>query len=197
MSANAVEREARGLGWTLPMAAETIATFSLSGWILVADATAFRDGETQFVASVGLVAVIIAWVILAAFGRAKHARWLKWSLIVPACIALTALLTWCDAAGRVGWAVSHSAMAEAAANCERPEALPSGRPLVGIKVGIYSFHSIDRDAQGICWFRLLRNYPVVKSGFAFVPDNVAREQLSEYSEYVPLEGGWYYYQSLG
>ncbi len=166
-------------------------------WVLWADATAFEDIETRFSAGIAVTIPAVSWVVLIAIALLRYRNWLKPSLLVPICVVSTLALTMCDIPGRVGWELSQSEMDKYTDDCRTISTSTTGSEYVGKRVGAYTFHRIDRQAGGGCDFQLLRDYPVVRSGFLYRPHGENLDGIHGHTYYAPLGSRWYYYRWIG
>lgn len=194
VSVNSVPRPPVSSLWKVAMVVTATLTLGCCLWVLWADVTAFEDVETLFSAGVALVIPLVAWLVLAPVGLMRYAGWWRVGLLVPLFVASTLALTWFDVPGRIGWAASRGAMDRAAEVCNSLNTSTSGSSYYGEKIGVYQFHRIERESDGKCRFHLLRDYPVVRSGFLYVPNGGRFNGLHGHTYYVPLGGYWHYYQ---
>ncbi|MFI6222332.1 hypothetical protein ACIBEH_17390 [Nocardia salmonicida] len=154
--------------------------------------TAFEDLQTQFSAGIAGAMPLVAWSVSALVGHMRYPGWWRLGLLVPLFIAITLVSTWFDVPGRVGWVMSRGEMERAAADCRTR--ITSSSSYRSEKVGAYQFYDIDRQPDGGCLFRLARDYPMVRSGFLYLPNGERRNGVHGHTYYVPLGGGWYYHR---
>ncbi|MEU4710539.1 hypothetical protein AB0G00_29340 [Nocardia salmonicida] len=174
------------------MVATTTLVFGTCAWVVWADVTAFEDLQTQFSAGIAGAMPLMAWSVSALVGHMRYPGWWRLGLLVPLFIAITLVSTWFDVPGRVGWVMSRGEMERAAADCRTR--ITSSSSYHSEKVGAYQFYDIDRQPDGGCLFRLARDYPVVRSGFLYLPNGERRNGVHGHTYYVPLGGGWYYHR---
>jgi hypothetical protein len=179
------------------MAVTATLTLGCCLWLLGADLTAFDDIEVVIPVGLALVLPVLAWLALALVGHMKYTGWRRLGLLVPIFIAATVALTWAEVPGRIGWVMSRGALDRAAAACEPFETSSSGTSYNGKRIGVYEFHRIERKHNGECNFRLLRDYPGVRSGFVYIPNGERPDGIRAHTYYEPLGGPWYYYRWIG
>ncbi|MFD4430474.1 hypothetical protein [Nocardia sp. NPDC058497] len=194
MSATPVPRQPVPLWWTSIMVVSAGSTLGCCLWALWADVTAFDDVETTFWAGIAAALPVAVWTVAALVGLVRYTRWWRLGLLVPVFVSSTLALTWSDVPGRIGWLISRDAMDRAAAVCDSVEPTSSGTSYAGKRIGVYDFHSISRLSQGGCHFRLRRNYPVVRTGFDYLPAGERRNGIDGHTYYVHLGGSWHFYQ---
>ncbi|MFD3596252.1 hypothetical protein ACFWU5_26325 [Nocardia sp. NPDC058640] len=138
---------------------------------------------------------MLGWVVLAVVGYRRYPRWWwRWGLVVPLFVAVTVSMTWFEISGRIGWAVSRGDMHRAGVACGAGDSPPSGSSYNREKVGVYEFYDVERLPDGGCHFRLSRDYPVVRNGFVYLPNEELREGVRGHTYYLPLGDDWYFYE---
>ncbi|MFI8973809.1 hypothetical protein ACIGO9_13060 [Nocardia asteroides] len=194
MSATPVPRQSLPLAWKASVLLASAWVLACCLWIVWADATVFEDVDTTFTAGLAAAIPVVVWLVTLLVALAgRYPAWWRFGLLVPAFIASTVALTWFHVPGHLGWALSRDAMRQAAITCDPSEPTWTGIALEGRRIGVYHFHSVQRLPNGGCHFRLLRNYPVVRTGFDHLPGET-RDGLVDHTTYIPLGDSWHFYE---
>ncbi|MGV9410220.1 hypothetical protein ACWDOP_09925 [Nocardia sp. NPDC003693] len=129
--------------WRTGMAVVTAAAGCVCLWVLWQHAISFDDVELYPPAVALLAILLVPWLIYAVAGRfAPGTR--RLTRLLPAIVAVSAVLLGFHVPGRVGWIFSGPAMERAALACVETEDRT--------RVGTYVFTSVDRTTDA-CVFR--------------------------------------------
>ncbi|MFB7876263.1 hypothetical protein ACFC06_13485 [Nocardia sp. NPDC056064] len=178
--------------WKVVMSVAVVATFLCCAWALWPSVAVFDDEDVLI--SVGLVVAlpVLMWLVLAAIAGVKYANWWRWGLLIPVSIIVTLMLLEFHLPGRIGWLMTRDDMDRAAAVCETLETGLSDPRYKSVTIGQYDFHHVDSEPDGGCEFNLSRYYPVVRSGFVYIPSGRTPTSTID-TRYVHLGGYWYYF----
>ncbi|MFE3543503.1 hypothetical protein ACFXK0_11060 [Nocardia sp. NPDC059177] len=175
------------------MAVAVVATLVCCVWALWPSVAVFDDDEVLFWVAPVIAIPVLVWLVLVIVAGVKYANWWRWGLLVPVFIIVTMVLAGIHAPGRIGWMMTRSEMDQAAAACETLDSGRLGVPYKSVTIGPYEFHHVSSDLDGDCIFRFSRYYPVVSSGFMYLPDGRTPTSTID-TRYVHLGGYWYYFR---
>ncbi|MBF6128800.1 hypothetical protein [Nocardia brasiliensis] len=143
------------------------------------------DGAFVWIVRTGSALVVVGavWLLLLFIGLLRYRAW-RLSLIVPAAVLLTIVLSWAGVPQWTGWTISESALDEVGATCA---------PSKGSRVGVYSGTRVV-PYEGGCLIFTSDDGLMESVGFAYFPQGTPGHD--RYIDYEHLESSWYRFVGL-